>query len=655
MADAQDVALARVAAAGARARRRWIAWAAGVFALAACALAVLAATRYYPAYRSALAARDDLREAQALLRESRLDASPTQLASAEAKLEEAERGFRDVRATFDDPLVRLGRRLPLAGGSLAGTVQLAEIGIEGTQLGHDAIEVTRQYQRLRDQGEGTLSEHTDEIFAELDAPMTAVEARIETIQQLRDQATEAPLPGPLRSALDQVDGDLAELAQLTQTYDDLSLFLPELLGFDGPRTYLLLAQNNAELLPAGGLISVYGVITIERGRVRERRFEDAVSFGGRWLERSGAYVEPPAPLRRYLLRDVSWNLAVANWSPHFPAAAREAERFFTLAGGEPVDGVIAINVHTIEELLRVTGPVTVESYGVTVTPENALDMIEAHTRTAQEPEGDRKAFVGVLAEELLSRLTHLAPDQWTPLLEAFQRLRDERQLLFFSKARDMEMLAHRLGIDGALADSQGDYLMLVDASVNSTKLNIAIDQRIDVSLRLDSEGAARHEVAVSYHNDLPAWSQGRDPLLVRRLMLGGLYGGYARLLAPRGSRLERVAIDGREVGPEEWSTERGKAVFGRFFSLPSGARATLAFSYATPYAAAAHGGERVYRLYLQKQPGTGAIPLTVRVTLPAGARLRSVALDGEELDAGGVIETDLAQDREIVARYELRD
>ncbi|MBI4570683.1 MAG: DUF4012 domain-containing protein, partial [Chloroflexi bacterium] len=326
-----------------------------------------------------------------------------------------------------------------------------------------------------------------------------------------------------------------------------------------------------------------------------------------------------------------------------------------LAGGEPVDGVIAINVHTIEELLRVTGPVTVESYGVTVTPENALDTIEEHTRTAQEPEGDRKAFAGVLAEELLSRLTHLPPDQWTPLLEALQRLRDGRQLLFFSDTRDMEMLAHRLGIDGALVDPQGDYLILVDASVNSTKLNIAIDQRIDVAVRLDREGTARHEVAVSYHNDLPAWSQGRDPLFVQRLMLDGLYGGYARLLAPYSSRLERVAIDGREVGPEEWSMERGKSVFGRFFSLPSGARATLAFSYATPYTTSADGEEHIYRLYLQKQPGTGAIPLTARIALPEGARLRSVALDGEELDAGGVSETDLAHDREIVVRYELRD
>jgi len=112
-------------------------------------------------------------------------------------------------------------------------------------------------------------------------------------------------------------------------------------------------------MPTGGLISVYGIITIEDGRIVEKRFEDAVSFGGRWLEQTGAYIEPPAPLRHYLLKDMSWNLAVSNWSPHFPTAAQEAERFFQLAGGRPVDGVIAINVYTIQELLSVTGPITV--------------------------------------------------------------------------------------------------------------------------------------------------------------------------------------------------------------------------------------------------------------------------------------------------------
>lgn len=632
---------------------RWAILGTVLAGLAAGALLALAAARYYPAYRSALAARDDLRGAQELLRERGLDASAADLVAAEERLDKAERGFRRARQTFGDPLLRLGWRAPLLGGSLEATVGLADIGLEGVYLGRDAVALARTFQRLRDEGTGPLTERTEEILAEMDPPMSAVEERLERLREKRDRVTGATLPLALVGAVQELDRDLEEMRELTNTYDDLSTFLPAFLGFEGPRTYLVLAQNNAELLPTGGLISVYGILTVEEGRVTERYFEDAVGYGGRWLEQSHAYIEPPAPLRRYLLRDVSWNFAVANWSPHFPTAAQDAERLFRLAGGRPVDGVIAINVDTIEELLSVTGPITVESYGVTVSAENALDVIEEHTRTAQEMERDRKAFVGVLAEELLSRLTRLPPDRWTALLEALQRLRDRRQVLLFSHDPEMQRLAYRLGIDGALKNPKGDYLMLVDASVNSTKLNIVLEQRVDLTVRIDAWGAARHQVAVSYHNNLPAWSQGRDPLLVRRLMLGGVYGGYLRLLAPWGSEIGSVTLAGQEVGPEEIGSEQGKAAFGRYFALAGGQETTLGFAYTTPAIVRSAGGLLEYRLLLQKQPGTGAVPVALRLALPEGARLRSAELDGSPVDSLAGVETDLAEDRELVVRYQL--
>ncbi len=636
-----------------RGRRRWVLLGAATVALIIGTIAALVAARYYPAYSNALAGRADLRDAQALLRDARLDASATDLLAAEAKLSSADGHLRGARQVLDDPLLRLGQRLPLIGQSLQATVELTDIGIEGVQVGRAAIEMTRSYQEMRDTGTGTLPERTDMILAEMDPSMATLEERLDRIREKRDRLTGAALPPALVGAVQEMDRDLEELRELGDTYDALSAFLPDFLGFNGPRTYLLLAQNNAELLPTGGLISVYGLITVVDGRVQEKRFEDAVGYGGRWMEGGGAYIEPPAPLERYLLKDFSWNLSVSNWSPHYPTSAQEAERFFRLAGGPPVDGVIAINVHTIEELLRVTGPITVEPYGVTVTAENALEVIEENTRSAQEAETERKAFVGVLAEELLSSLMHVSADQWTPLIETLQRLRDQRHILFFTHDEKMQSLTRRLGLDGALQSPDGDYLMLVDASVNSTKLNIVLDQRVDLTVRIDGFGSAHHRAAISYRNDLPAWSQGRDALLVQRLMLGGLYGGYVRLFTPLGSQPESVTLSGREVGPEEIGTEQDKTVFGRFFALPSGQATELVIQYTTPFAVQSEDDVLEYRLYLQKQPGTGAIPVSIALVLPDGARLDSATLDGVPLQSADRIETDLEVDRELTVRYRL--
>lgn len=638
-----------------RARSRWLLLGLAAAGLAAGALATLTATRYYPAYRTALAARDDLREAQELLRERGLDATDADLTAAETSLDDAERGFQRARRTFDDPLLDLGQRAPMVGGSLSATVRLTDVGLDGVRLGREAARMARTFQRLRQEPGAPLTERTEEILQELNPSMTAIEEQLQRLSTTRAKLAGAVLPPSLVSTVEELDRDLAEMAELTATYDALSAFLPDFLGFRGPRTYLVLAQNNAELLPTGGLISVYGTITVQDGRILEKRFEDAVSFGGRWLERTHAYVEPPTPLKRYLLRDYSWNFAVSNWSPDFPTAAQDAERFFQLAGGRQVDGVIAINVDTIEQLLTVTGPITVDGYDVTVTAGNALDVIEAHTRTALEPDIDRKAFVGVLAEELLSRLTRLPPERWTAMLKALQRMRDQRQLLLFSHRPEVERLAYRLDIDGALKHPESDYLMLVDASVNSTKLNIVLEQRLDLAVQIDTTGAAHHELTISYRNTLPAWSQGRDPVLVRRLMLGGLYGGYVRLLAPSATRLESVTLGGEEAGAEEVASVQGKTVIGRFFALPSGQSTTVVFQYTTPAIVRRVGGVLEYRLYLQKQPGTGPIPVRLRVALPAGAEIESTEIAGLQVESAAQVETDLSQDRELIVRYRLED
>ena len=635
-----------------RPRRRIIVGIA-LISLSAVALAGLVATRYYPAYRSALAARGDLQEAQALLRAHSLDVGAADLAAAEANLKDAEAGFRRARRAFDDPLLRAGQHLPLFGDSLRSTSRLMEIGVESALLGNDAVGMARAYQQRRDRGKGTLTEQVNEILAEMDPPMTAIQYRLDRIRGKRSELTGASLPGALVSAVQELDRELEELDELLETYDALSVFLPGFLGYHGPRTYLILAQNNAELLATGGLISALGVITTVDGRIEEQHFEDAVSYGGRWLETSGSYVKPPAPLQRYLLKELSWNLAVSNWSPHFPAAAEDAERFYGMAGGRPVDGVIAINVHTIEELLSVTGPVNIDSYGVTVSAENAFEVIEENTRSAQGPDEDRKAFIGVLAEELLSRLVQTPPERWMLLLETFGRLRDQHNVLFFSHDDAMQAQAHWLGIDGALEVPVGDYLMVVDASVNSTKLNIALDQSIELRVSVDAQGNAAHQATVSYENEFPEWSEGRDPDLVRRLMLGGVYGGYLRLLAPNASQIESVALAGQEVGPEEVGVEEGKAVFGRFFALPGGESTDVVFRYRTPRAALPLDDEFDYWLYLQKQPGTEAIPLSIEILLPEGARVQSAALNGTPVASVDRIETDLAVDRELFVRYRL--
>lgn len=594
-----------------------------------------------------------LRAGQQQLEARRLDATPDELGSARRDFDGAGGQFGSARSTLaSDPFVTIGRHLPLIGGQANAAVSLAEIGEQGAAIGLAGIGAAEVFDEAKSEGRGTLPEKTVQIFDRVDPYIATVQSRLRDVDARRSAIGGDSLLPPVRSALTELDRRRARLRDFLDTYTRARAFAPEFLGFSGPKTYLVLAQNNAELLPTGGLVSVVGTIRLNNGKIEDMQFQDAVQFGEDWMERTHAYVEPPAPLKQYLLKDTSWNLLVSNWSPDFPTSAGSAVRFFDLGGGQHVDGVIGINVTTLERLLEVTGPVYVPDFDVTVSSSNAYELTEQYTRIPYEPQADRKAFAALLADEVVRRVLHPVSGKWSELIDVTQRLGDEKDLLLYSFDQKQEALIREWGWDGGVRYTSGDHLMLVDASVNSTKLNAVVRHSANVNVVLDHDGAATTTVTVDYNNDLATWERGKNPDLVRKLMLGGLYGGYVRLLTPAGSRILSVRDGADDVGIEEVTRENGLAVFGRFFALPRDTKRQLVFTYKTPPVVEKQSATWTYRLLLQRQPGW-ELPVHLQVIAPEGTHRESTLVDGESVasNLAGGMEIDLTQDRVITMRF----
>ena len=81
----------------------------------------------------------------------------------------------------------------------------------------------------------------------------------------------ANLPGPLAEARDLLRNRLQSVGPAIRAYAQLDDSIPAILGWDGPRRYLVLTQNPAELRPTGGFIGSFGTVTFDRGRITERR------------------------------------------------------------------------------------------------------------------------------------------------------------------------------------------------------------------------------------------------------------------------------------------------------------------------------------------------------------------------------------------------
>jgi hypothetical protein len=134
-------------------------------------------------------------------------------------------------------------------------------------------------------------------------------------------------------------------------------------------------------------------------------------------------------------------------------------------------------------------------------------------------------------------------------------------------------------------------------------------------------------------------------------MLDGVYGGYIRLYADPAAQLQDVRLDGGVVGPEQAGIEAGRMAFGRFMRVLPGKESALEFRYTTPSLLQERHGRLSYSLVVQKQAGTAAVPLVLRLFLPPGATDVEVLLDNKPWEEGTTIRTDLRVDRQIEVSF----
>jgi hypothetical protein len=153
-------------------------------------------------------------------------------------------------------------------------------------------------------------------------------------------------------------------------------------------------------------------------------------------------------------------------------------------------------------------------------------------------------------------------------------------------------------------------------------------------------------------------------------MMDRCYWNYMRVYVPAGSQL----LQGPDLAPPPGSllaqnsdpalpatispTLSGAdwAVWAAFFEVAPGADRSLAYHYRLPASVLESTPEGLvrYRLRLQKQPGTVAVPFQLEVRLPPGAELVTASPAGALSMEGGVLSAsmDLRRDRtvEIVFR-----
>lgn len=450
--------------------------------------------------------------------------------------------------------------------------------------------------------------------------------------------------------------DISSFKKIIQTnqYKDVSRFLPlssvalSVLGYDTPKTYLLLFQNNNELRPTGGFIGSVGQLTLKNGGIQNIQLQDVYDLDGQLK----GHVDPPFIVRRFLqphqyLRD-------SNFAMNFEDSASLSAFLYNVEGGRRVDGVVAIDTDVLKKIVEDAGPISIPGYSQNITGQNVVDSMQETIQKNNFPGSTQKKQI---LETLLSKITvNLESDKkkQMALVKDIIPLIAQKHILFSFVNNASQKAFTAAGFTGSMLDLRlarntlPDFLSINEANIGVNKANEFVTRKVTYSAFL-KPAVFDSDVLLEYSN-----TSKED------------YKAYVRVIVPKGARLLSVVIDGVEqkivpmvVSPLLYE-RRGftpplglevnqevqdtSTVFGFVTTVPRKGTQRIRLLYENTGIVPA--GSFTYSLLYIKQPGTSVYPLTVSLQAD-----ESFWVNNTDQNAGPVLfDGELSTDREITAK-----
>ncbi|MDP3245298.1 MAG: DUF4012 domain-containing protein [bacterium] len=439
---------------------------------------------------------------------------------------------------------------------------------------------------------------------------------------------------------------LAWQAQGEYLAQTLNIF-PELLGQTQPKKYLILFQNNHEIRPTGGFIGSFAYLEISQGKITKWEVPGGGSYDlqGSFKERLAA----PAPLT---LINPRFEFQDLNWFPDFPTSAKKISDVYEKAGGQTVDGVLAVTATVAEKLLNITGPLA-------VTQGKIIDSQNFFTETQQAVEIDYdktlnqpKQFIGQLFELMTERLSFSQPKEIGRVIGLTLESLQNKDIQIYLSNQDLEDQVKQLGWAGEIKDSSGDYLLVINSNIAGGKTDGAIEQKIVKETVVEADGRVISRVKIQRnHRGMPGdiWTGKRNVT-------------YLRAYVPKGSKLldsygfEAPAAylfetnDNLKADPDIRQSEFGstlkqngtriteesnKTVFGNWLQLDPGQTQEAVFIYELPFRLSLNNKQPApFTLIVQKQAGrpNDAFEHSLETTANKAVSLREISNLNNNLD-----------------------
>lgn len=526
-----------------------------------------------------LQAKSDLEKAQefALQAKDALLSGDTDKARTTAA--DADRYAQEAQSSVDSIPWRIAGAVPVLGSPIDSTRQMTSVVTGLTQdvllPAVDAGSAVSPDQLILDGARINLAALRDA------APVLETTAAAITELEAQAQDVDSTYVGLIDDARLDLQAQVSELSGLLNNTSLAAQVAPAMLGADGPRSYFVGFQTNAEARGTGGLLGGFSILRANDGAVsiddvssnRELRFDyDPIDLGPDFRQAYG-HSRPTQDFRN------------SNVSPHFPYAGQIWQSMWQQETGQRVDGAIATDPVALSYVLDVVGDVTLPD-GERITADNVVELTES---TAYARFGDnqtaRKAYLETVARTVVQKLTG-SISRPQALLEALGRAAGEGRLMVWSSVPEEQEVLATTPLGHTVPDDPGPYAHVVINNLGGNKLDYYLEREIEYTAGSCEDGVRQSQVTVRLTNSLPEGDYTNYVAGMFDNPVGAPLGTNLTdvgLLATPGSALKKLTVD-EKPSFGYTNQERGHPLFNVQTPIPSGETVEIVFELEEPVA-----------------------------------------------------------------------
>jgi len=363
----------------------------------------------------------------------------------------AARALDDLRArthhakdSTDGVLWDVGRHVPFLGRNVGAVQTVSEVLDTATRENAPiALELSKAV------NEGRFRPRDQRIdLAEVERLTPDVRRAADSIDkaagQLADIRSE-DLLFPFNDLVGDLEDQVARARSAATASAHAFELLPDMLGEQQPRDYLLVIQNPAELRSTGGLPGSLAILHAEDGKV-------TMGWQGsaRDISATAPVVELPRDTEQQYGNTIATDARDANFTPDFPQAAQILKAMAERKLGVQLDGVVSVDPIALAEMMRGTGPVMVTS-GVALNAGSVVSILLNQTYQAIDTAKQQDDFFKASARKIFDSVMSGQGDQQLAI-RGLASAAGQHRVLLWSAHDDEQAVLDGTAVAGSLVD-----------------------------------------------------------------------------------------------------------------------------------------------------------------------------------------------------------